>query len=730
MPRVLTRSFALRWSAAGLAVLSLALTALVSTAPPAAAGPSVFHIEGGGFGHGVGMSQYGAHGMAHNGATYQQILTHYFTGTAVQGLQQPDGLRIWIALDPGPNPGTTLTPSGDTQFHVDSPGGQTVASASSGQTVRVNVVNGQFVILVNNAQQGGPVGGGGHNLYATYNGAPMRVDKTGNRYKYGDLEMSITAGGLRLVVENMNMQQYLYGLGEVPSSWEMDALKAQAVAGRTYAKEKIDRLGENRSDCGCGLFGTVSDQNYVGYEKEAATAGDQWVAAVNQTNQETVTYQGAAIQAFYSSSSGGYTENSENVFATALPYLKGVPDPDDSYQNPNFHWTRDYTHDEMQRWLDANSATNVGTLDDIQFLPPFGVSGRVIKVVNDSSGGVRITGSGGVKRVSGGTFQAVVNAGMQADGIGISRALLSTLMVIGGFAAYPVQFLGGVYVSAGKNSDGGRWLVTGAGDGGGPHVRMWTTTGAPIGGGFFAYDNRFVGGVRVAACDLNGDGTSEIVTGAGPGGGPHVRVFLQDGTPVGDGFFAYDPRFVGGVYVACADFNGDGKDEIITGVGPGGGPNVKVFSADGTTLQSFMAYDPGFVGGVRVAGAHLDGTSGPTSIITAPGPGGGPHVRVFTNGQPVGGGFFAYTAQFVGGLYVAAGDTNGDGKDEIITGAGDTGGPHVRIMDRNGNDVKPPFFAFNANDHGARVAFGMLPGPTVVAAEGKGSPPLVRLFPF
>ena len=246
---------------------------------------------------------------------------------------------------------------------------------------------------------------------------------------------------------------------------------------------------------------------------------------MNGTINETVTYQGAAIQAFYSSSSGGYTENSENVFVQALPYLRGVPDPDDSYQNPNFHWTRDYTHDEMQRWLDAPTSTNVGTLDDIQFLPPFGVSGRVIKVVNDSSGGVRITGSGGVKRVSGDTFQAVVNGGLQADGAtGFSRSLLSTLMVTGGFAAYSPAFLGGVFVATGKNSAGGHWILTGAGEGGGPHVRMFATDGTAVGGGFFAYDQRFAGGVRVATCDFNSDGNDEIVTAPGPGRTPRARL--------------------------------------------------------------------------------------------------------------------------------------------------------------------------------------------------------------
>ena len=135
-------------------------------------------------------------------------------------------------------------------------------------------------------------------------------------------------------------------------------------------------------------------------------------------------------------------------------------------------------------------------------------------------------------------------------------------------------------------------------------------------------------------CDVNGDGISELLTGAGPGGGPHVRVWDTSGPFVTEltGFFAYDPAFPGGVTVACGDITGDGIAEIITGAGPGGGPHVRVwqYTPAGQTvteLTGFWAYSPYFAGGVRVAAADVTG-DGVADIITGAGPGGGPHVRV------------------------------------------------------------------------------------------------------
>lgn len=174
----------------------------------------------------------------------------------------------------------------------------------------------------------------------------------------------------------------------------------------------------------------------------------------------------------------------------------------------------------------------------------------------------------------------------------------------------------------------------------------------------------------MATGDVTGDGFDDVITAAGVGGGPHVQIFDGSTGRIVRGFYAYGSGYVGGVMVATGDVNGDGRADIVTGTGVGGGPHVRVFSgADGSVLGEFFAYAANFTGGVNVAAGDIDG-DGRADIITGPGAGGGPHVRAFrgmtwTNLAN----FFAYDARFTGGVTVAAGDVNGDGRADIITGA-------------------------------------------------------------
>jgi fibronectin-binding autotransporter adhesin len=224
---------------------------------------------------------------------------------------------------------------------------------------------------------------------------------------------------------------------------------------------------------------------------------------------------------------------------------------------------------------------------------------------------------------------------------------------IGNFLAFPF-FQGGVYVAAGDvNGDGNDDIIVAPDAGMPPIVLVFDGKSGEILRSFFAYSSFFTGGVRVAAGDVNGDGKADIITGAGPGGGPHVKVF--NGVDLGllKSFFAFNANLAGGVYVAAGDVNGDGRADIVAGAGPGGGPNVSVFDGGSNQLlHSFFAFGPAFTGGVRVAAGDVNG-DGKADIITGAGPGGGPHVIVFNSqNRNVLHSFFAYDPSFHGGVFV------------------------------------------------------------------------------
>jgi hypothetical protein len=279
------------------------------------------------------------------------------------------------------------------------------------------------------------------------------------------------------------------------------------------------------------------------------------------------------------------------------------------------------------------------------------------------------------------------------------------------FLAYADSFRGGVRVAiADVNGDGVPDVITAAGPGGGPHVKVFDGVTGLEDLSFFAYDGSFSGGVTVAAGEINGKGV--IVTGTGFGEEPLVNVFDGKTGMLEQTFDAYAPNFLGGVNVAVGDVMGNGHGSIVTGAGYGGGPHVKVF--DGLTdnlEQEFFAYSPGFHGGVAVAAGDVTDL-GRDEIITGAGPGGGPHVKVFdAETDATIESFFAYDAKFTGGVSVAEAKSLTGGPDDIVTGAGPGGGPHLKVFDAETNTAIQSFFAFPASFTGGLAlgtGFGFL----------------------
>jgi hypothetical protein len=276
-------------------------------------------------------------------------------------------------------------------------------------------------------------------------------------------------------------------------------------------------------------------------------------------------------------------------------------------------------------------------------------------------------------------------------------------------------------------------IVVGPDVGGVPTVKVFAGPAGTELQSFLAFAGGFTGGVRVATGDVNGDGLPDVVAGAGPGGGPQVSAFDGQSGSTLSSFFAYDPAFTGGVFVAAGDVNNDGVADLLAGAGAGGGPQVKAFDGQsGVTLSSFLAFAPTFLGGVTVGFGDVN-NDGFADIITGAGPGGGPQVKVFDGQSGLElSSFFAYDPSFAGGVFVAGGDVNNDGFADIITGAGQGGTPHVKVFDGQGGALLASFFAYDlAFAGGVRVAGADLNGDgfaDIVTGSGPGGVSEVRVF--
>ena len=282
--------------------------------------------------------------------------------------------------------------------------------------------------------------------------------------------------------------------------------------------------------------------------------------------------------------------------------------------------------------------------------------------------------------------------------------------------------------SSGASAAAEQYVVAGLGGGFFPHLKILRQDGTVF-KSFLAYSPRFIGVITVASGDVNGDGVAEIITGAGSGGGPHIRIFNVEGQVMSQ-FFAFDQKSRGGVNVTAGDIDGDGVAEIITGAGIGLVPEVKIFDYRGALISSFLAYNRDFKGGVKVAVGDVNG-DGTVEVVTGAGAGGGPHVRFFKPDGTLVGQFFAYNQNFHGGINVAVGDLHGDGTAEIIVSMDKNSLPTVRAFNYRGVRLAE-FLAFEPSSlFGVNVAAGDIDGDGVaeiIAGMGEGGGATVRIL--
>ncbi|MFM1789023.1 MAG: hypothetical protein RLZZ12_372 [Actinomycetota bacterium] len=401
----------MKWRALLMSILMVVfLTQPVTRATTSV--PAEFLITGAGYGHGVGMSQIGARGQALEGTSAIDILKYYYPGTEVTPFPDNHLIRVNIA-NQASSAAINLEKSigGFTLYQGD------IAATDNPEpfgkydgTVTATFTNfsGQVVpLLTSPTAKFAPIPPNSAWTIRWESNSVISFksgDRTG-RYKYGQMTFkSVTTRLTSYLAVTTTLRlhdEYLYGIGEVPSSWPPAALEAQVIAARTYALGKISRI---RSECDCNIYNTTVDQNFVGFAKEDEKVnridyGVLWRAAVDRTfvDSETalvITQGGFPINAFYFSSSGGRTQNIKDVWGSEFAYLLGVPDPWslDPKINPRFYmWTRAVSQATMAQAFNLPEVVDF-TIDAIS------QTNSVMTISGYSSEGKRSTLTGEVFR--------------------------------------------------------------------------------------------------------------------------------------------------------------------------------------------------------------------------------------------------------------------------------------------------------------------------------------------
>lgn len=365
---------------AGLIVALLSLGVIVS---PATA--NEIAVAGSGWGHGVGLSQYGAKAMGADGNSYEEILNRYFTGINIVSVStaspgtfvSTDETPLWVGL---------LQNSNTVSFRVDVDRselcfdryGECAITARPGESYRFGPdgLGGCMFFRVPAVGPPAPVGLSGSceaSVRPLSDRSAVTIPFKARTYRHGTIRFRPAGQSERIhTVYEIGIDDYLKGLSEVPESWPTAAIEAQVVTSRSWAvRTALDRGHEGtfsatqKRNCFCNLTDAAVDHVFRGWTGE--DSHPRWVAAVSSTARKVITYGGTVGLGLYSSSSGGWTESYEDVFGdTRYPYLVSVNDSpafSDSAANPHTEWAAGYSQEVLAEVFGFTWVSNVTVTD-------------------------------------------------------------------------------------------------------------------------------------------------------------------------------------------------------------------------------------------------------------------------------------------------------------------------------------------------------------------------------
>ena len=386
----------MRMSKAFLAILFI-FSSLIPTAQ-AVDVPATFSFQGSGYGHGVGLSQMGARSMALAGQSSEQIIKYFYKDVVIEQIDDSKILRVNIGHLLTSAKVSTATKASQLQIIQGEAGSESVLPVSSladsisfsiiGSTVSPRITLGKSTQLLTRSKTFTIRWAGTRYLEGPDTVIAVNHSGLTQKYKYGQIQVKAvkSPAGYRIEMTNSVRlaDEYLWGVSEMPSFWPVAALEAQAIASRTYA---LSKGGIYRSVCDCDLYGSISDQTFLGYAKEIEKKyGVIWKDIITRTAGLTITQAGLPITAYFFSSSGGKTELAVNAWGSSRDYTHIVDDPGslDLILNPRFvAWTREVPQSVIAAAF---------VLPDVVSLEILGVneSGTVAQIQATSSTGVQV----------------------------------------------------------------------------------------------------------------------------------------------------------------------------------------------------------------------------------------------------------------------------------------------------------------------------------------------------